>query len=403
MSQSPRLPVLARRGALALGLGSLAACSLPQRGPAVPRGQTGRASVLSLANARFFPALGSGPIVAEFAAAMERRRSFMGTRAGEMMPPLDLLAISGGGDDGAFGAGLLNGWTAAGTRPEFSLVTGVSTGGLIAPFAFLGPAYDAGLRRVYTESTLADILVQRSLLNAVFNDGLADTTPLFRTISRELDEPMMAAIAEGYRQGRLLLIGTTDLDAQLPVIWNIGAIAASGHPGGRELIHRIMLASASIPGAFAPVLFDVTVDGVPHQELHVDGGAVNQAFLYPIAVTQARRARIARRLPVQPIRAWVIRNAKLDANWASTSRRTMSIAGRAVETMIAASGFNDVTRIWLNAERDDVEYRLAFIGPEFDVPYTTPFNPDYMRPLFENGYARARGGFDWSRRPPLVE
>jgi hypothetical protein len=106
---------------------------------------------------------------------------------------------------------------------------------------------------------------------------------------------------------------------------------------------------------------------------------------------------------VQPIRAWVIRNAKLDASWAATNRRTMSIAGRAVETMIAASGFNDVMRIWLNAERDDVEYRLAYIGADFDVPYTTPFNPDYMRPLFEHGYARASRGFDWSRRPPLLE
>jgi predicted acylesterase/phospholipase RssA len=164
-----------------------------------------------------------------------------------------------------------------------------------------------------------------------------------------------------------------------------------------------MLASASIPGAFAPVLFDVTVDGVPHQELHVDGGAVNQAFLYPVAATQVRRALIARRAPVQPIRAWVIRNARLDPNWAATDRRTMSIAGRAVETMIASSGFNDVVRIWLNAERDRVEYRLAYISSEFDVPYTTPFNPDYMRPLFEYGYSRAARGFDWAHRPPLLE
>ena len=134
----------------------------------------------------------------------------------------------------------------------------------------------------------------------------------------------------------------------------------------------------------------------------MDGGAVNQAFLYPIAVTQARRARIAARQPVQPMRAWVIRNAKLDANWASTSRRTMSIAGRAVETMIAASGFNDVVRIWQNAQRDDVEYRLAYIGSDFNVPYTTPFNPDYMRPLFEHGFTRASRGYDWARTPPLI-
>lgn len=397
------LPDLTRRAALLLGGVSLSACGALERGPAVPRGQTSRATVLGIPNERFFPALGTGPITAEFMAAVERRRAFMGVTGSRMLPTLDLLAVSGGGDDGAFGAGLLNGWSAAGTRPEFMLVTGVSTGGLIAPFAFLGSAYDPGLRRVYTESTLADILVQRGLLTGVLADGMADTSPLFRTISRELDATMIARIAEGYRQGRLLLIGTTDLDAQLPVIWNVGAIAASGHPGAPALIHRIMLASASIPGAFAPVLFDVTVDGVPHQELHVDGGAVAQAFLYPVAVTRARRERIAARQPVQPIRAWVIRNAKLDPNWASTGRRTMSIAGRAVETMIASSGLNDVMRIWLNAQRDDVEYRLASIGPDFDVPWTTPFSPDYMRPLFEYGYARAARGYDWARNPPLTE
>jgi predicted acylesterase/phospholipase RssA len=369
----------------------------------VPRGQTDRASVLGIPNARFFPGLGSRPIAAEFNAAVERQHRVRGLPSDAMLPTLDLLAVSGGGDDGAFGAGLLNGWTAAGTRPEFDLVTGVSTGGLTAPFAFLGADYDAALRRVYTQVTLADIAIQRSLVNAVFNDGLADTTPLFRTISRELDQPMLDRIAEGYRQGRLLLIGTTDLDAQLPVIWNIGAIAASGHPGAPELIRKILLASASIPGAFPPVLFDVTLDGVPHQELHVDGGAVAQAFLYPTAVTAARRARIARRLPVQPIRAWVIRNARLDSNWAATNRRTMTIAARAVETMIASSGFNDVNRIWLNAERDGVEYRLAYITEAFTVPYTTPFNPDYMRPLFDYGFDRARRGFDWARRPPLIE
>ncbi|WPB87541.1 patatin-like phospholipase family protein [Sediminicoccus rosea] len=397
------LPNLTRRAALLLGAASLPACSALERGPAVPRGQTGRATVLGIPNERFFPALGTRPLVAEFMAAMERRHATLGIPPGGMMPALDLLAVSGGGDDGAFGAGLLTGWTQAGTRPEFALVTGVSTGGLIAPFAFVGSDYDPALRRVYTQSTLSDILIQRSLISGVLMDGMADTTPLFRTISRELDATMIARIADGYRRGRLLLIGTTDLDAQLPVIWNVGAIAASGHPGAPALIHRIMLASASIPGAFAPVLFDVTVDGVRHQELHVDGGAFAQAFLYPVAVTQARRARLARRQPVQPIRAWVIRNARLDPNWAATDRRTMSIAGRAVETMIASSGFNDVMRIWLNAQRDDVEYHLAYIGSDFDVPYTTPFNPAYMGPLFEYGRVRAARGYDWARQPPLVE
>ena len=394
---------LGRRGALLFGAASLSACALPVRQPAVPREATARATVLGLPNERFMPIFGSGPINAEFAAALRRRLAHLGAAPGVSIPPLDLLAVSGGGEDGAFGAGLLNGWSLAGTRPEFTLVTGVSTGALTAPFAFVGPDYDAALKRVYTDVTLADIAIQRYIVAAFFNDALADTSPLFATISRELDAPLLARIADGYRQGRLLLIGTTDLDAQIPVLWNIGAIAASGHPRAPETIHKILLASASIPGAFPPVLFDVTVDGQPHQELHVDGGAVNQAFLYPNSVTTLRRAYIAAGRPVRAVRAWLIRNGRIDADWAMTGRRTLSIAQRAVSTMIASSGYNDANRIWLNAQRDHVEFRMAFIGRDFTTPLLTPFDQTYMRALYEYGFARARRGYDWSDRPPFNE
>jgi len=392
-----------RRGALLLGAASLSACNLPVRDPAVPRESTTRATVLGLPNERFMPVFGSGPINAEFDAALRRRLAHLGAAPGISIPPLDLLAVSGGGEDGAFGAGLLNGWSAAGNRPDFTLVTGVSTGALTAPFAFAGSDYDAALKRVYTDVTLADIAIRRSILSAVFDDALADSSPLFSTISRELDARMLARIAEGYRQGRLLLIGTTDLDAQIPVIWNIGAIAASGHPRAPETIHKILLASASIPGAFPPVLFDVTVDGRPHQELHVDGGAINQAFLYPNSVTARRRAYIAARRPVRPVRAWLIRNGRIDADWASTDRRTLSIAQRAVSTMIAASGYNDANRIWLNAMRDSVEFRMAFIGTDFTTVLPAPFDQTYMRALYDYGFARAQRGYEWSSRPPFTE
>ena len=251
---------------------------------------------------------------------------------------LDLLGISGGGENGAFGAGLLNGWTERGDRPTFFLVTGISTGALSAPFAFLGSAWDAKLKSVYTDITLADVLVQRGYTAAIWDDGMADNSPLFRTISRYVDEAMLAEIARAYDGGRLLLIGTSNLDAQMPVIWNIGAIARSGHPKALDTVRRILLASSAIPGAFAPVLFDATLDGQPYQELHVDGGAFAQVFLYPPSVSQFRRERLARRLPVAPARAWVIRNGRLDPEWASVDRRTLGIVGRAVTSMIAASG-----------------------------------------------------------------
>jgi hypothetical protein len=357
--------------------------------------------VLGLPNERFLLPGGYGAMQAEFAAAVTRRVRHLGLRRLEDMPRYNMLAVSGGGEDGAFGAGLLCGWTAAGTRPVFEIVTGVSTGALTAPFAFLGSEWDGPLRSVYTDLTPRDVLEPRGLLAAIFDDAMADNAPLFRTISRQLDARMLAAIARGHEEGRLLLVATTNLDAQLPAIWNIGAIAASGHPGAPDLIRRVLLASAAIPGAFPPVMFDVEANGQRYQEMHVDGGAVAQVFLYPRQLTERRRDRQRRGLPVVPASAYVIRNGRLDANWASVDRRTVSIAARAIATMIGASGYNDVTRIWQNAERDRIDFNLAFIGADFTGTYTTPFEQAYMRELFDYGFARAERGFDWARQPPV--
>lgn len=402
------LALPSRRGMLRLALGgaaagALPACSIPVRLPAVPRGQASRASVLGLPNERFFvtEASGQAAIQQEFIAAVQRRLGERRLPAGMVLPELDLLGISGGGDNGAFGAGLINAWTERGDRPDFFLVTGVSTGALSAPFAFLGPSRDAQLKAVYTDITLADVLVTRGITAAIWNDGMADNSPLFRTIGRYLDEAMLAEIGREHDKGRLLLVGSTDLDAQQPVIWNIGAIARSGHPKALETVRKVLLASAAIPGAFSPVLFDVTLDGKPYQELHVDGGAFAQVFLYPISVGQLRRERIARRQPVSPVRAWVIRNARLDPEWADVERRTYGIAGRAISSMIAASGFNDVVRIYSAAQRDHVDYNLTYIKPDFTVEYGKPFDQAYMRPLYEYGRQRMLAGTAWVKQPPI--
>ena len=384
---------------LAVGA-SLPGCAARPRGSAVPSGRSLDAQVLGLPNARFRPESGIEPFQQEVARALERQRASYGLGEGAMLPQLKLLSVSGGGENGAFGAGLLCGWTEAGNRPEFDLVTGVSTGALTAPFAFLGPRYDARLRSVYTEITAANVLRQRGLIAALFDDALADSAPLLRTIEGQLDTGMLADIADAYVRGRLLLVGTADLDAQQRVVWNLGAIAASGHPDAPELLRRLLLASAAIPGAFPPVMLDVGLEGARHQEMHVDGGAFTQAFLYPPALTASRRAAIARGFPVPPGRIYLIRNARLDPEWSRVERRAIRIAGRAVATMIAASGFNDALRIANLAERDGMEFRLAFIGREFDVELPAPFDQAYMRALFAHGYERARRGFDWASHVP---
>ena len=318
------------------------------------------------------------------------------------LPPVNFLAISGGGDAGAFGAGLLVGWTQAGSRPEFKGVTGISTGALIAPFAFLGPEYDDELQAVYTTMSPDSIFETRNLLAALIDDALADTAPLARTVQQYVDEEMLRRIAEEYQEkGRLLLIGTTDLDARRPVIWNMGAIASSGSPDSLGLFRKILLASAAIPGAFPPVMFDVEVDGKQYQEMHVDGGAMAQVFLYPpgLNVREEAKARGVDRDRT----LYIIRNARLDADWASVERLTLDIVGRAISSLIHSQGIGDLFKIYLLTQRDGIDYNLAYIGEEFDAQKEEEFETKFMRKLFDYGYDLGRTGYPWKKTPPGLD
>jgi predicted acylesterase/phospholipase RssA len=396
---------LASLATLSIAALAIAGCSIPERGPAVPQADTARALPLGIPNARFFADGDPQPLIDEAMRALEReeadRRAAGAARPGQggvRLPPVSYLAVSGGGDNGAFGAGLMNGWTETGTRPEFKMVTGISTGALIAPFAFLGPDYDAALREVYTTMTPQTVYRARRLIAAaLFDDAMADTAPLAEVIARYADQKMFDAIAREYQKGRILLIGTTDLDAQRPVIWNIGALAASGHPAALELFRKILRASAAIPGAFPPVLIDVELDGRKYQEMHVDGGAIAQLFLYPASLDISKSG-------VRRVRhAYIIRNARLDPDYAMSERRTLSIAGRAINTMLAASGKNDVLRTYFVTQRDGVDYNLAYIGADFNAAKTGEFDQAYMRALYAYGYDQAKAGRAWHKTPPTLE
>jgi hypothetical protein len=374
-----------------------AACSHPERLPSVPRADTARALPLGIPNARFFADGDVAPMIQEGMRSLNKEVATLRaegknpTRAN--LPTAYYLAVSGGGDNGAFGAGIMNGWTEAGTRPEFRMVTGVSTGALIAPFAFLGPQYDQALREVYTTMTPERVFRARGLSAALFNDAMADTSPLADIIAKYADEKMFAAIAREYNEGRLLLIGTTDLDAQRPVIWNIGALAASGKPGALQLFHQILRASAAIPGLFQPVMIDVELDGKKYQEMHVDGGTIAQLFLYPPSL-EANRLLKRKRV------AYIIRNARLDPDYAMAERRTVNIAGRAINTMLAASGHNDVMRTYFVSQRDGVDYNLAYIGSDFTLEKKGEFEQAYMQALYQYGYDQAKAGREWHKLPP---
>ena len=375
---------------------ALSGCATPQRLPAVPLAQISQATPTA-GPVRFLVTRETDSFATEARSALAKEQQWLASQGqtGEL-PPAYFLAISGGGDNGAYGAGFLNGWSASGVRPEFKVVTGVSTGALIAPFAFLGPKYDYVIKRVYTETSQKDIFKKRGIVKGIFGDAMADTRPLAGVISAYVNRALLDEIAAEYAKGRLLLVGTANLDSLEPVIWNLTAIAASKDPDATKLFANVLLASASIPGAFPPVMFDVNVGGTRYQEMHVDGGTMAQVFLYPPSLSLADAPQRKRVL-------YIIRNARLDADWASVERRTLSIATRAIASLTRTQGIGDLYRIYATSQRDGLDFNLTYIPKTFDIPHTAEFDTAYMRSLFDVGLQAGKDARQWEKYPPGFE
>src|SRR5262245_58949823 len=255
-------------------------------------------------------------------------------------PQISFLAVSGGGSDGAFGAGLLVGWTARGDRPEFDIVTGISTGALTAPFAFLGPRYDPALKVVYTTYSTDQLVTKQPVRGLLGGEALSSNAPLARVIASYVTEDFLKEVAHEHNRGRRLLIGTTNLDAQRPVIWDMGKIATSGDPQALELFRVVLLASAAIPAVFPPVYIKVQVEGQVREEMHVDGGTTNQVFLLP---TQIRTGSIDSTLGINPVRRlYIIRNGRVAPEYKAVKASTLAIAGRSISTLIKTQGIGDL-------------------------------------------------------------
>ena len=374
-------------------------CSTPQRLAAVPSELTTRAEIPGMPNVRF--ALGGDitELSRKAQASLQLEKDHLAKQGHKgPLPPAFFLAISGGGDNGAFTAGLINAWTATGTRPEFKVVTGISTGALIAPFAFLGSKYDATLKEVYTTISPKDVLTPRGFLAGVMSDGMADNAPLMSLTRKSVTDDFLREVAAEYAKGRFLLIATADLDARRPIIWDMGKIATYGGPRALDLFVRVMIASASIPGGFPPMMLDVEVDGKTYQEMHVDGGIMAQVFAYPAALhinESAAAVGVTRERKL-----YVIRNARLDPDWAQVERSTMSIAGRSVASLIHSQGIGDLYRIYATAQRDGVDFNLGFIPSSFKAEHKEEFDTEYMRALYKTGYEMMLNGFPWLKVPP---
>ncbi len=383
------MKTLLPRLALVLSLLLIAACAGITRVPA-PAESYDKVTVLGRDDLRFW---GDGDMPPTWNLMRTVDPEILASQYGAIYDkPHSYLAISGGGANGAYGAGILAGWSELGTRPEFTLVTGISTGALTAPFAFLGEDYDATLKEVYTTLDTTSILQLRNLFSIISADSNADTSPLKRTIEKYLTDELIAEIAAEYRGGRALFIGTTNLDAGRPVVWHIGRIADSGHPDAPDLIRKILLASASIPGVFPPVYIPVQGhDGKTYDEMHVDGGTASQMFLYPSGLDWQEVMKVLK-VPGQPS-AFLIRNAYVVPEYEQVTPRLIPILGRSMNSLIRTQGIGDAYRIYALAERDGLDVQLTWIpNGVVEVVPGEAFDPEYMRALFRFGYQRMLSG-----------
>lgn len=310
---------------------------------------------------------------------------------------IDLLALSGGGAGGAFGVGMLMGMQRAGTRPQFEIVTGVSSGALIAPYAFLGPDWDAAITEIYTAPQTSKLVVRRGL-GALFNPSLYRIDHFIAWIDSHVTPEFMAAIARESRKGRLLLVATTNIDTGASTIWNMGLIAEQGGPHARQLFIDVLVASSSIPAVFPPKLIDVERGGRHFQEMHVDGGVAVPFFVVPANMSLGDDA--IRRL--KGANLYVILNSQIGIGPASGALKTTSIIPRSFEIDQVYRARQNMALTAYFATRNQMLLHLTWIPPSFPYQGSLAMDQLSMKSLFSEGYDLAMRGQAWKSADGLA-
>lgn len=318
------------------------------------------------------------------------------------LPPRNVLCLSGGGAYGAFSAGILCGWTETGTRPEFDTVTGISTGALIAPLAFLGPKYDADMKRFYTQVKTKDIYIQHPI-RGLFTDALADNSPLAQKVDEVLTPQLIEELGNEHRKGRRLYVGTTELESKRFVVWDLTAIACREGYAGKDLIKRIMLGSSAIPGFFPPSKIPVTVDGRLFYEKHGDGGVSQGVFCRPPFIPDTGDPKNPGR-SLAGTNIYCIMAGKLYADPAPLKHWSLSFASTSVSAVIYAQSRGDLVRIYTVALLAGMNFHMTAIPEGFDAPPSaTDFNPGPMTRMFDEGKRLIKSKEAWRTRPPGCE
>jgi predicted acylesterase/phospholipase RssA len=311
-------------------------------------------------------------------------------RAGE---PLSILALSGGGAGGAFGAGAVAGLTRAGSRPTFDVVTGVSAGALVAPYAFLGPTWDAQLIEAFTGVAEDNLLKSRGL-GVIFGSSLYSGRPLQRLIDAHVSEAMILAVAREADKGRLLLVATTDVARGEPVIWDLGAIAKNGGPTARTLFRDVLVASASVPGMFPPVIIRVNENGLAHDQAHVDGAATVPFFVPPAFLQTTPGILSAHRTAV-----FVIVDGLLGEAARTTRLTARSILSRSIHVGLSHLMLTTMELTAATAQLDGADLQYSSLPPRYPLSDSFDFSPTIRRPLFRYAYECAQAGRLWTAFP----
>jgi predicted acylesterase/phospholipase RssA len=310
---------------------------------------------------------------------------------------IDVLALSGGGSDGAFGAGVLTGWTARGDRPEFEHVTGVSAGSIIAPFAYLGPKFDPQLREIWTEYRTDELVVPQIINGLLGGQALADTGPLRKLVAKYIDREFLMAVAKEYKRGRLLTVGTTNLDAKRPVVWNMGAIARHyDDPEAVQLFRDVIIASAAIPGLFPPVNIKVKVDGKLYDEMHVDGGVTRQIYVTPVNLPFQAFDVLYPKPPQRHL--WLVHNGKMTPQFGAVKPSTFQIAGESIGALMLYQHKGDNYRIYRMAKDAGASFNSVAVPPDFSHASKEKFDLEYQRALYGEGI-RIGKAREWSKKP----
>lgn len=310
---------------------------------------------------------------------------------------INYLALSGGGAGGAFGVGVLKAWSDKGDRPEFDLVTGVSTGALMAPYAFLGPDYDGPLVKLYTSGVAKELVEANFLPEGLLGPSLLKQQPLRRMVEKNLTSAVLARIAAEHRKGRRLLVLTSNLDSQRAVIWNMGAIANSNRPEALKLFQDVIIASASIPGVFPAVLIKAKAEGRTFDEMHSDGGSASQILTIPDGwMTSSEQTRWPKG---GRINLYVIVNNSLKPEFATIKNNTFTVMARANSGLIRSQTRSALIATYIYAQKNGIRFRVASIDAPVDYNMIDPFNTNYMRAVFNLGFAKTADGSVWNDKP----